>query len=125
LGTESVIRYRAPATIFAVSAIGNDEAWAVGAMGLVVHIKGDVIERRVLPSGVWLRAVVAHGPNDVWIGGDDGTLVHYDGQAFHPVTHSLGVRAAFSGLGISRGVVWATSPSGILRITKSGTMEPM
>lgn len=118
LGTQSVTRYRAPATILAVAAISNDEAWAVGAMGLVIHIKNDVIERQVLPSGAWLRAVITNGPNDVWIGGDDGTLLHYDGQAFHPVTQPLGPRAAFSGLGFSRGVVWATSPSGILRIVK-------
>ncbi len=118
LGTESVTRYRAPATIFAVAAISNDEAWAVGAMGLIVHIKGNAIERQVLPSGAWLRAVIANGPNDVWLGGDDGTLIHYDGQAFHPVTQPLGPRAAFSGLGFARGVVWATSPSGILRIVK-------
>lgn len=119
LGTESVIRYRAPSTIFAVTAISDDEAWAVGAMGLVVHIKGKVIERHVLPSGAWLRAVTANGPNDVWISGDDGTLIHYDGQAFQPVTQPLGPRAAFSGLGFSRGVLWATSPSGILRIVKT------
>lgn len=119
LGTESVVRYRAPATIFAVAAVSNEEAWAVGAMGLVVHIKGNTIERSVIPSGSWLRAVVATDPNDVWIAGDDGALLHYDGSTFHPVNHPLGPRAAFSGLGFSRGVLWATSPSGILRVTKS------
>lgn len=119
LGSESVVRYRAPATIFAVTALSNDEAWAVGAMGVVIHIKGNTLERNVIPGNPWLRAVVATSPNDVWIAGDDATLLHYDGSAFHPVSHPLGQRAAFSGLAFSRGVLWAASPSGILRVTKS------
>ncbi len=119
LGTESVVRYRAPATIFAVAALSNDEAWAVGAMGVVIHIKGNTIERNVIPGNPWLRAVVVTSPNDVWLAGDDATLLHYDGAVFHPVPQPLGPRAAFSGLGFSRGVLWAASPSGILRVTKS------
>lgn len=125
LGTESVTRYRAPATMLAVAAVSNDEAWAVGAMGLIVHIKGQVIERHVLPSGSWLRAVIATAPHDIWVAGDDGTLLHGDGKEFHPVNHPLGARAAFSGLAVSRGIVWAASPSGILRIVNTGTTAPM
>ncbi len=119
LGTSAVARHRAPAALLAVTAISNDEAWAVGAMGIVLHLKGDVVERFALPTGEWLRSVAATGPNDIWIGGDGGTLLHYDGQKFRPVPHPLGSHAAFSGLGISRGTVWATSPSGILRIAKN------
>ena len=112
-------------TMLAVAAVSNDEAWAVGAMGLVVHIKGNLVERHVIPGGAWLRAVVANAPHDIWIAGDDGTLLHGDGRAFHPVQHPLGARAAFSGLAVARSVVWATSPSGILRIVNSGTTAPM
>jgi hypothetical protein len=119
LGTNAVTRYRAPAALLAVAAVSNDEAWAVGAMGLIVHVKGNTVERHVLPSGAWLRAITASGPNDVWIAGDSGTLIHYDGKAFHSIKHTLGAHAAFSGLGISRGVVWAASPSGILRVSKA------
>lgn len=125
LGTKEVVRYRVQASLLAVAAVSNDEAWAVGAMGLVVHVKGNVIERRTIPSQAWLRAVVANGPSDVWIGGDEGTLLHFDGKSLRPVNQPLGPRAAFSGLAISRGVVWATSPSGIVRITNNGTTKPM
>lgn len=125
LGAKELVRYRVQASLLAVSAVSNDEAWAVGAMGLVVHIKGNVIERRTIPSQAWLRAVVANSPNDVWMGGDDGTLLHFDGKSLRPVNQPLGPRAAFSGLAISHGVVWATSPSGIVRITNNGTTMPM
>ena len=124
-GTESVTRYRASATLFSVAAVSNDEAWAVGAMGQILHVKGNVIERQVLPSGAWLRAVIATAPYDIWIAGDDGTLLHGDGSTFRPVPHSLGTHAAFSGLAVSRGIVWAVSPSGILRITNTGKTMPI
>jgi len=125
LGTESVTRYRAPATLFAAAAVSNDEGWAVGAMGLIVHVKGNVIERHVLPSGSWLRAVIATSSSDVWVAGDDGTLLHGDGLTFRPVPHPLGTHAAFSGLAVSNRIVWAVSPSGILRIKNAGITDPI
>jgi hypothetical protein len=118
LGGEATARYRAPASLLAVMAVGSDEAWAVGAAGAVVRVKGGAVTRYTLPSGEWLRAVAGSGPDDVWIGGDGGTLVHYDGRAFHPMQHPLGARAAFTGIVSSRGMLWAVGPSGIVRITK-------
>lgn len=119
LGAEGATRYRAPATLFGVAAIANDEAWAVGAAGAILHVKGGGVTRYTLPSGEWLRAVVGSGPNDVWIGGDGGTLIHWNGRELQPVDHGLGAHAAFTGLAISRGTLWAVSPSGIVRIAKS------
>lgn len=118
LGSEAATRYRAPASLLAVAAVSADEAWAVGAAGTVVHVRGGAITRYALASGEWLRAVFASGPDDVWIGGDGGTLLHHDGRAFHPVAHPLGARATITGIAASRGAVWAVGPSGILRITK-------
>lgn len=54
----------------------------------------------------------------MWIGGDGGTLIHYDGRAFHPVSHPLGAGAAITGIASARGALWAVGPSGILRITR-------
>ncbi len=116
LGVDSATRIRAPATLFAVSALGADEAWAVGAAGTIVHVRGADINRLTLPSGAWLRAVFAAAPDDVWIGGDAGTLIHYDGQSFHAVAHPLGPGATITAIAVTRGVVWVVGPSGILRI---------
>lgn len=120
LGSDATARYRAPASLLAVAAAGAGEAWAVGAAGLVVHVRGGAVTRYTLESGEWLRAVFAAGPDDVWIGGDGGTLIHYDGRAFHPVNHPLGARAAITGIASARGELWAVGPSGILRVTRPG-----
>ena len=118
LGAEGTTRFRAAATLFAVAAVGPDEAWAVGAGGAILHVKGASVTRYSLPSGEWLRAVHATGPTDVWIGGDGGTLLHSDGQSWAPVPHPLGAHAALTGIASARGEIWAVGPSGLLKITK-------
>jgi hypothetical protein len=109
---------RAPGSLIAVAAVGPEEAWAVGAGGTVIHLLGGRVERFSLPSGAWLRAVWA-APGELWIGGDGGTLLRHDGRAFHPVsTAVLGPDASITGIGGSGGVIWAASPSGLLRLTR-------
>jgi hypothetical protein len=117
-GAEATSRYRARATLLAVAAVGPTEAWAVGAAGTVIHVRGEVVTRYALPSGEWLRAVLVTGPEEVWIGGDGGTLLYVLGGAFQPVAHPLGPNAAVTGLAESGGAVWAVGPSGILRISE-------
>jgi hypothetical protein len=118
LGQTSSSRWRAPSTLLAVTAVGDDEAWAVGAAGAVVHVVRGVVSRFTLPSGAWLRAVAATGPDDVWIAGDGGTLLHHDGKTVRSVAHPLGPRAVFTGLAFARDALWAVSPSGIVRVTR-------
>ena len=74
--------------------------------------------RYALASGEWLRAVHATGPDEAWIGGDGGTLLHFEGGAFHPVTHPLGANASVTGISAGADAIWAVSPSGILKITR-------
>lgn len=120
LGSAGSRRFRAPSSLLSVSAAGADEAWAAGAAGTIIHVRGGAARRFKLPSGEWLRAVLVTRPDDVWIAGDGGTLIHHDGRAFHLVSHGLGANASFTGLAAARGAVWAVSPTGILRITRRG-----
>jgi hypothetical protein len=109
---------RAAGSLIAVAAVGPEEAWAVGAGGAVLHLHQGRAERFTLPSGQWLRAVFA-APGELWMAGDGGTLLRHDGRAFRPVsTAALGPDASLTGLGGSGDVLWAVSPSGLLRITR-------
>ncbi len=116
LGVSGTTRFRAAATLFAVASVAPDEAWAVGAAGTILHVKGTRVTRYSLPSGEWLRSVYATAPDDIWIGGDGGTLLHGVAGTFHPVTHPLGANATVTGITSSRGAIWAVGPAGILKL---------
>jgi hypothetical protein len=118
LGAKGTVRHRVSAALLAVSAAGPDEAWAVGAAGVILHVRGAEVTRFVLPSREWLRQVLVVAPDEVWIGGDGGTLLRWDGRALLPVPHPLGVNATFTGLAAARGAVWAVGPAGIVRIRR-------
>jgi streptogramin lyase len=113
-------RARAAASLLAVAAVGADEAWAVGAAGVILHQRGESVRRFSLLSGEWLRAVWAGGPDDVWIAGDGATLLHYDGRAVRALKlPQLAADASIAGLaGDGKGALWVASPSGILRVTR-------
>jgi hypothetical protein len=119
LGAEGTLRVRAPASLLAVSPAGPREAWAVGAAGLIVHVREGAVTRQAIASGEWLRAVLAEG-SGVWIAGDGGTLLHLDAAGLHPVAHPLGAEATFTELVSAGGAVWAFSPAGLLRIAPRG-----
>ena len=97
--------------------VAIQQAWAVGAAGSVIHVREGVATRLTLPSGEWLRAVLAT-EGHVWIGGDEGTLLHHDGTAWRVVSQPLGAHAAFTSLVAAGGAVWASGPSGVVKIVK-------
>ena len=117
LGASSTARFRASASLLAVASLGAGEAWAVGAAGTIVHVKDGVVTRLSLPSGEWLRAVLAT-EGSVWMGGDEGTLLHNDGKAWRVVSQPLGGHATFTSIVAAGGALWASGPSGVVKITK-------
>lgn len=118
LGAQGTVLHRAPAALLAVSAASADEAWAVGAGGVILRVRGAQVTRFVLPSREWLRSALVVAPDEVWIGGDGGTLLRWDGRELHPVAHPFGANATFTGLAAARGAVWAVGPAGIVRIRR-------
>lgn len=119
LGAERSLRVRAPASLLAVAAKGASEAWAVGAAGILVHVRDGDVTRSTLTPGEWLRAVLV-AEDGVWIGGDGGTLLHGDGEGagWRSVVHPLGGNASFTRITAAGGAVWAAGPSGVVRIAK-------
>ncbi len=51
---------------------GGDQVWIVGADG----VRHDLS----LPDGSSVRSLWASGANDIWVGGEEGLLAHYDGR---------------------------------------------
>ncbi|MGE0871140.1 MAG: WD40/YVTN/BNR-like repeat-containing protein [Kofleriaceae bacterium] len=107
-----------------VSATAANAVWAVGSDGnngsisdttgpLVASYDGiDWTLHKNLPTSKYLRSVWARTANDVWAVGDDGVIVHYDGQSWtvspSGVTHQL---LAVTGVGST---VWAAGAGGVL-----------
>ena len=66
-----------------------------------------------LPAGSALRAISGSSESDVWAVGDNGTIVHYDGQRWHAVPS--GVSERLTGVWApSRSEAWISGTSGAL-----------
>jgi hypothetical protein len=112
--------YPATGNLMAVWAdpASTSEMWAVGSQtsgALVAYYNGvgwaDVTGTR-MPTGVpLLTDVWGTGLSDVWMVGDGGTVLHYDGTAWTP--EDSGATTAFSG-------VYASSPTDIWLVAQGG-----
>lgn len=74
----------------------HQELWAVGAKGAIHRWRDGGWE--VLASGTTshLRAIWGSSPTDLWVGGDAGTLLRWDGEAF--TRYPIPTRGAFTQL---------------------------
>jgi photosystem II stability/assembly factor-like uncharacterized protein len=86
-------------------AMGN-EAFAVGAAGSIVHITGTT--PRLMASGTTkpLYGIWGTAPNDLFVAGSKGALLHYDGARWSPM-QSPDTTSYFSD-------VWGTSRDNVL-----------
>jgi len=82
--------------LLAVWADTNEDVWAVGDSGTIVHYDGQ--SWATVPSGTTLQLSAVHGtaPDDVWAVGESGIILHYDGKVWakeprDPNTNLLGV----------------------------------
>ncbi|MFO0551967.1 MAG: hypothetical protein U0271_26515 [Polyangiaceae bacterium] len=105
-----------------VAVVSDNEAWAVGAGGSLVHVVGDVATDFTVEgvSGApppTLRAVLVLGPNDVWVAGDDSTVLHWDGKALSRAnTAGLSRVLSFDDIFSEAGVLYVTGPGGSFRV---------
>ncbi|MBI5535816.1 MAG: hypothetical protein HY898_24065 [Deltaproteobacteria bacterium] len=110
----------ADAPLLAAAATGPGEAWAAGAAGVVVHALGGRLEIFRLPSEPWMRAVSAASSTDVWFGGDDATLLHWDGKTMQ-VQGMAGVAPTAAVTSIAAcgdGTVWVAGPTLLRRLKR-------
>jgi len=82
--------------------VGDDDVWAAGEDGLVLHFDGRAWRRVPAPATASIRALWGSGPNDVW--GVGSGLYHWDGRAWSRVpVHAWG--------GLDS--VWGTGPNDV------------
>jgi hypothetical protein len=112
-----------------VYGFGADDVWAVGPTGRILHYNGtawsgarfDGDSVYAEPLGVWenprrnlyLWGVWGSGPNDVFVAGDSGTVLHWNGEAWSRM--ATGTRA-----GLRR--VWGSSGSDVYVSGEGGTL---
>lgn len=93
--------------LYAISGFSATDVWAVGERlhlnstpppnfldsSLIIRFNGSTwIEAIINPKQKMLKTIGASSPTDVWFGGREGTLYHFDGVKVHP--DSLGVLIA-------------------------------
>lgn len=74
------LRSTGPFAALGIAATGPNEAWAFGEQGRVLHLVATSTTRYQLPDEPALRAVGVRSTNDVWLVGDDSTILHWDGH---------------------------------------------
>lgn len=74
--------------LLAVDGQGAD-VWAVGLGGAVTRVTNDDVRTFRLPGRPILRDVLVRSPDDVWIVGDQSTVIRWDGARFEQVSAGL------------------------------------
>ena len=68
----------------AISGRADDDVFAVGRGGAIVHWNGKAWSPVASGTTEWLASVAAHAANDVWVTGES-SFFHYDGKAWSSV----------------------------------------
>jgi hypothetical protein len=100
----------APGGVNAIAVVSPDEAWLVGAGGLIRRWQSGVLTTLDKP-GLALRAVTVVGPSLAWAVGDGGRILRWDGSVWFellPVT-SRGLRGVTAS---APEVAWAVGDAG-------------
>ncbi len=95
-----------------VHGVGPNEAWSVGASGVILRWNGTFWIPQLSPVSSKLRGVFGTGPNDFWFVGDSGAIVRWDGKQLR----------AMSGQSQNLNAVWGSSASDVFIVGAAGTI---
>lgn len=89
--TPITLSFSGPPDLTAIAGFGRDNIWAVGVkwpqdipVGFIIHFDGTRWSEVKVDGTNLLLCVWGSGPTDVWFGGLDGTLLHFDGVSIKP-----------------------------------------
>ncbi|MEM6789291.1 MAG: hypothetical protein AAF715_17355 [Myxococcota bacterium] len=125
---QSLRHHRGPhGALLSVGATGAHQAWSAGLDGGVVRVADGQAEVMHLTRAgkrlrVAIRSVAAAGPKEVWLAGDDGLLLVFDGDHLRAVdTHALSPTVGFAQVAVTLEGRWLVGPTGIWKIEPSGS----
>jgi hypothetical protein len=124
-GSDGVTHHRCP--IGPLLAVDDDTAggaWAVGSAGQIVHAARQ-LRTWQLDDFVWLRAVLTFDFDDVWVGGDRTTLLHFDGQGWARVkAQAMQGDQSITALTVGpHGDVWALGEKRVFQVPRGAVVE--
>jgi len=102
-------------TLHAVAASSATDVWAVGSLGLALHLAGTSWSAHWAPTHKALRGLWLDG-REVWAVGDDSTVLHYVSDAWQ-VVEIPGLAAGVSLQGVAgepNGRLWIVGEGGML-----------
>lgn len=105
-------------SLVVVAATGDNEAWAGGAGGTLVHARPSGVEvfSPATAAGT-IRTILTDAPGSVWFAGDDRRVMHWDGKAFSTVdAPELPRNTSFTTAFMYENKVHLSGPSGVYRL---------
>ncbi len=107
-----------PKEVVALWGTGSSDVWATGGWDIdkslfVSRWNGSSWKAQTTPASLTYPASISgSGPNDVWIGGHYGELVHFDGVSFSAAP--IGTNFTIFGVGKNRGTHFAIGDGGLV-----------
>lgn len=83
----------------------DDQLWAVGENGMIVHVDGTSPNAEISGTTVTLNSVFGFSKSDIWAAGDSGTLLHFDGKTWS--------RIPIEGYSGNLRAIWGASPNDV------------
>jgi hypothetical protein len=104
--------YTGSSNFSGIQGTGASDVWAVSPRH-VVHFDGTSWKEQTAASGQAINAVWVAGPNDVWLVGDGGRILHGGTAGFTPVESGI-TEGLFAVWGVSSTDIWAGGEDGVL-----------
>ena len=121
--------------LFGVTIVAEDDVWASGANGTVIHWNGSSWNPSASGSSRHLYGILALGADDVYAVGTGGTILHYDGTGWTLVSPAWITSEVENVWAANPEHIWFSGTDGLLlyldRITDtwtlvdSGTLETL
>jgi hypothetical protein len=93
----------------------DNDVWAAGNDGNMLHWNGKAWRRIAVPTGNDLLGIWGASDKDVWAVGEAGIVIHWDGTAWTRVTSPVPDSAALNDIwGSSASNIWAVGDRGVL-----------